>query len=138
MPEKFPRGLSYQEYINTLDPERGMILELIWRSRHFEQMRCWDFSNPQIMEVRRYHRERGRPFGRLIEHYRFAPPVVARGVALAESKSIKHRSKSEKSHVRSGAAKQWEEEFTPLLRIVVRESAGPLLVQLGYEASTEW
>jgi len=140
VPEKFPRGLSYQEYINTLDPERGMILELIWRSRHFEQMRRWDFSNPRIMEVR-YEDIIGNEadtFGRLLDHYGFPPSVVARGVALAESKSIKHRSKSEKGHVHSGAAKQWEKEFTPLLRMLLRESAGHLLVQLGYEASTEW
>lgn len=97
-------------------------------------------SNPRIMEVR-YEDIIGNEadtFGRLLEHYGFAPSVVARGVALAERKSIKHRPKSEKSHVRSGAAKQWEKEFTPLLRMLFRESAGHLLVQLGYEASTEW
>ena len=140
VPERFPRGLSYQEYINTLDPERGMILELIWRSPHFEQMCRWDFSNPRIMEVR-YEDVIGNEadiFRRLLEHYGFPPSVVARGVALAERKSIKHRRKREKSHVRSGAPKQWKKEFTPLLRMLFRESAGHLLLQLGYESSTEW
>ena len=84
VPERFPRALSYQEYINTLDPERGMILELIWRSPHFEQMRCWDYSNSRIMEVRYEDliENEADTFGRLLENYGFAPPVVARGVAL--------------------------------------------------------
>jgi Sulfotransferase domain len=140
LPSRLPRAVSYQEYLGTLDRERGMIVELIWRTPHLDEMRRWNFANPRIMELR-YEDIIGKEantFGRLLEHYGFAPPVVARGVALAEAKSIKHRSKSGKSHVRSGAVRQWDEEFTPLLRTLFRECAGDLLVRLGYEASTEW
>ncbi|MGH8615943.1 MAG: hypothetical protein ACREYF_29010 [Gammaproteobacteria bacterium] len=141
MPERFPRGLSYQEYISTLDPDRGMILELIWRSRHFEQMRRWDFSNPRIMEMR-YEDIIGNKadtFGRLLEHYGFAPPVVAHGgLRWPKGRVSSTARKTRRAMCAVVRRNRWEQEFTPLLRMPFKESAGDLLVQLGYEASMEW
>ena len=51
-PAKYPQTESYQEYLNTLSPESGMILEALWRKSHFDQMQAWNFHNPRILEMR--------------------------------------------------------------------------------------
>lgn len=137
---KYPRNESYQAYLNTLDTEAGMLLELFWRKYSFEFMRRWDFAKPHFLEMR-YEDIVGNEraaFARLFAHYGFHPRVAERGLELVNDLRLANQSQGKGTHLRSGAARQWEQEFTPRVRDVFKEQYGALLVRLGYERDLNW
>lgn len=58
--------------------------------------------------------------------------------------SEKHRtaagfeSKDPTSHFRSGKVRDWEQYATPAFKRIVKEEAGEMLIQLGYEQANNW
>jgi hypothetical protein len=139
-PRRFPQGISYREYLNQLDLERGLILELLWRQKFFQNMALWDAHNENIIELR-YEEIIGNEaesFQRIFTHYQFHPQMVARGVALAEQLSLKNVKKKETGHVRKGSPRQWSTEFTPTVKQLFKELNGDLLITLGYEKDLAW
>ena len=137
---KFPRDCSYQEYLNLLDPERGMIVEMIWRSDSFGQMAIWNFGDPRIIEVR-YEDFIGNEVGvfrDILNHYGMRPELIEEGGELVDQRSLRNLEKGAQKHTRSGIVGQWTEEFTPLVRSVFKELYGDLLIRLGYEKSDAW
>lgn len=137
--DRFPRNISYQEYLKSLDTERGMILELIWRQFGFSEMEKWK-SNVNIVEFK-YEDVVGNEvesFRKIFTHYGFHPKLIERGLKIVNELSLKNKSKGEKSHVRKGTAAQWKSEFTPLVKEAFKNLNGGLLITLGYEKDNEW
>jgi hypothetical protein len=135
-----PDHVSYQTYLNTLDVERGMLMEMVSRYRTFEQMMRWDFNNPRVLELR-YEDFIGNEVGscaRLFDHYGFAPRLRERGLALVEQLGLNNQAKKERSHVRSGDSGQWRTHFTPRINEVFKQQHGDLLIRLGYERDHDW
>ena len=136
----YPNKISYQKYVNTLGLEKGLILEMIWRTRHFEQMLGWNFNNPRIIEIR-YEDLIGHEveaFNSIFEHYGFHPRLISRGLEVVERFSLKNQRKSETRHIRSGETKQWVKEFSPLHKRLFKDVYGELLVKLNYENDLSW
>ncbi|TWT73745.1 Sulfotransferase domain protein [Posidoniimonas polymericola] len=74
---------------------------------------------------------------RMAQHYaaRSSDPVDPAALAAA----MKDAAAPEKSHTyRSGKRGGWRNSFTPELRALFDEVAGPLLIELGYEADRQW
>lgn len=139
-PAKYPTTQSYQEYLNSLDPESGMLLELLWRTSHFEQMQRWNYRNPNILEMR-YEDIVGNEraaFECLFTHYGFHPRLRERALEVVDEFSIKNQPRGERDHLRNGEARQWDTEFTPRVRDLFKQRYPELLVQLGYERSANW
>ena len=137
--ERQPTGLTFQEYLNSLDKEKGLILELIWRKDHFGHMARWDYQNPKVIEVK-YEEiisNEAAIFRRIFEHYEFHPLLIERGVEIAEELSLANKKKRQRSHVRSGATQQWKSEFSSLMKDLFRDRYGQLLIDLGYEAGRD-
>jgi hypothetical protein len=135
-----PQGVSYQTYLNTLDPERGMLMEMVSRERTFNQMRRWNFDNPKILEMR-YEEIVGNEeaaCARLFDHYGFGADLRARGLELARQFGLNNLAKREGSHVRSGAPDQWRTHFTPAVKELFKQAHGDLLIRLGYERDYDW
>lgn len=138
--ERHPRNVSYKEYLNTLDKETGLIVETIFRDKHFSEMYKWNYENPRILELK-YEEiigNEGDCFRKLFEHYGFHPKLVDSGVEIAERLSLKHRVKSNTGHVRNGTPRQWRKEFSPLVKNLFKEAHGDLLIRLGYEKDVNW
>jgi hypothetical protein len=139
-PARWPHKISYQAYLNSLDPEQGMLMEMISRERTFQQMRRWKFDNPRVLEMR-YEEIVGNEemaCARLFEHYGFAPQLRERGVELARQFGLNNLAKREGSHVRSGAPDQWRTHFTPAVKNLFKQAHGDLLIRLGYERGSDW
>jgi hypothetical protein len=139
-PARRPKNISYQAYLKTLDPERGMILEMIFLHGLFGQLRRWNFSNPDVLELR-YEDVVGNEaaaFERLFEHYRFNSRMLKRGLQIARKYSLANQPKGQGQHTRSGASGQWREQFTPRVKDLFRREHGDLLVRLGYEKDASW
>lgn len=137
---KYPLNRSYKEYINTLDMEKGFILEMIFRGENFSQMENWNFNNPRILELK-YEEIIGNEvecFRRLFEHYKFHPKLIDRGVEIAKKFRLEKNIKSNTGHVRNGKPRQWPKEFSPLVKDLFKKAYGNLLIQLGYEEDMKW
>jgi hypothetical protein len=135
-----PQRVSYQAYLNSLDPERGMLMEMVSRERTFDQMRRWIFDNPRILEMR-YEEIVGNEeaaCARLFDHYGFKPELRARGLELAREFGLNNLAKREGSHVRSGLPDQWRTHFTPTVKERFKQAHGDLLIRLGYERDNDW
>jgi len=132
---EWPENISYQNYLSSLDKNRGMILEIIRNDHNFEHMLTWDYNNPNIIELK-YETILGdeiAQFERLFDHYQFHPKVKARGLHYVDYFSIKNKTKGGKSHVRSGKKKQWITELTPGALSIFEKHYSELLEKLGYE-----
>jgi len=134
-PARAPRNISYLDYLNTLDSERGMTLELLRLEPALRQMGEWNYGNPHILEMRYEDIIGHEPeaMKTVFRHYGFRPELMARGVQLAERLSLKNQQQGGARHVRNGAAKQWEAEFSPRLRELFKSRHLGLLVKLGYQ-----
>ncbi len=135
-PEDFPKpGISYQEYLNGLDKERGLILEMLWRKPIHHSMANWDYDNPRILEMR-YEEIIGNEsiaFQRLFEHYQFHDNVIDKGLQIVAQFSLERVSKKDQPHVRHGGFDQWRSEFTAE-HIRIFEKLFPNMMQrLGYD-----
>ncbi|UCH37620.1 MAG: sulfotransferase domain-containing protein [Candidatus Bathyarchaeota archaeon] len=138
--KKYPENISYKEYLNKLDTERGLILELIFCHPMLSEMKRWDYNNSKIIELK-YEEIIGNEtecFRRIFSHYEFHPKLIQRGVEIADQLSLKNQPKSETGHVRKGTSKQWASEFTPLIKDLFNKVNGDLLIQLGYEKDMKW
>jgi hypothetical protein len=139
-PRKYPKDISYQEYLKTLAPERGLLLEMLWRQPHFRQMQVWAPPNKNVLELRYEDIIGNEPemFQRAFAHYGFHPQLSARGVALAEEYSLKNQTTRPAHHIRKGTRAQWRDEFTPLVKQLFKQEWNPLLLQLGYAHDADW
>jgi|GEM_PF-822518 len=139
-PAKFPRAETYQAYLNSLDKERGLIVELLWRDGKFKHMARWNYHNPNILEMK-YEDIVGNEaaaFEKILAFYQMHPRLIARGVELAEAHSLKHQTAARNHHIRKGTHGQWREEFTPLVKQLFKQEWSALLIQLGYEENADW
>ncbi len=137
--QKFPKNVSYQDYLKTLDPERGILLELIWRQFGFTAMLSWK-PNPYIIEFK-YETIVGNEvesFRKIFEHYEFHPKLVKRGLTLVDAFSLKNIVKGENRHARKGTSGQWKSEFTPRVTEAFKNLNGNLLIHLEYEKDNHW
>lgn len=147
VPHERYRGLSYQDYLRSLDAEEGMAAEIRRCSeRELPRMAAWDYHQPEFLELRYEDviRDERTWFTRLFEHYGFTDDAVERSVALALERSFSKVSgrdvgaTQEGSHLRSGQPGQWRDVFTEGHKALFRELNGDLLQTLGYETSDDW
>lgn len=134
-----PHNISYKEYLNTLDQERGIILELIRMQPSLNKMQNWNFNNANIIE-KKYEDIIGNEincFREIFLHYGFCSEMISRGLKIVEMYSLKNRSKTDQ-HIRKGSSNQWMSEFSPLHKKLFKEGNGNLLIVLNYEQDMNW
>jgi hypothetical protein len=138
--DAMPAGISYRNFLNSLEKEPGMILEMIWRAPHLRHMEDWDYENARILELR-YESIVGNEleaFDRLFRHYGFEEVVRERALEIVDRFSLAKRLKKGHGHVRSGKHGQWMQELTPLCKRLFHERFGSLLFKLKYETDEQW
>jgi len=139
-------GLSRQEYLNTVDRTTGMKAEILGLRPAISRMLSWPRDNPAFLEIRYEDliADEEQGFRRMFAHYGFTETAQDEAVKIALGHSFRRTAgrdrgtEQERSHLRSGRARQWEEEFTPELKEYFKEVHGDALITLGYEESNEW
>lgn len=137
---RWPTGVSYQEYLNSLEQEQGLLLETLSRRDSFEQMSQWNYENEHVLELR-YEDIAGNELEqcrRLFRHFGFNEEVFSRGEHWAETFSLNNMKRKEGTHIRSGRRGQWRDLFTPGITEMFRQNHGQLLIELGYESGRGW
>ena len=140
-------GLSYQQHLNRLSLEEGLLAEIEHLSQYLDNrnIRRWDFEHPRFLELK-YEETFGNEeiaFRNLFAHYGFTAHAIEVGVKIARRlsfRSLKKKSGNERknSHLRSGKPGQWQELFTKHHKQVFKERLGDVLVQTGYEKDLDW
>ncbi len=139
-------GLTYVEHLKRFDQEEGILVELRRSRANIRSLGDWDYQDPRFLE---FHYEdliadEVGMFTRIFQHYGFSDAAVARALEIAEGFSFKrvtNRKVGEidpKSHLRSGAAGQWQEHFTDAHKQAFKDEFGDLLIKLGYEKDDSW
>ncbi len=137
---------SYQELLNSVDQEQGLIQEIERFAGSFRQMIQWDYNNPNMFELRYEEllNDQGPIYRQLFQHYGLNDAAVERGLKIARRSSFEARAKrrvgtvQEKSVMRSGKPGQWKDYFTDAVKDRFKELAGEVLIELNYEENHDW
>lgn len=137
-----PNNISYQDYLNTLDKERGLILECLVRHvlKHFKNMNDWNYDNPNILEFKYEDilNNETAVFTEIFKRYGLSRRLTKKGLKIVEKRSIKNQARNQGSHIRKATSGQWKQEFTPRVKEVFKQLFGDVLVNLGYEKDNNW
>ncbi|MEM8951850.1 MAG: sulfotransferase domain-containing protein [Pseudomonadota bacterium] len=134
-------GRSYQEHMRTLDPDDGIIFEMERSSHHnISMMLDWDYRDDRFIEIAYEDliADEEGVFDRLFRHYQFEGKDHKTAVETALCQSFKNVTKrsigdvKEGVHMRSGAAGQWQDVFTPRHIAKFKELFGEEFGDLGY------
>jgi hypothetical protein len=141
------QGATYQELLNSLDQEAGLLLEI---DRFCEidlpEITSWNYEDPNIIEVR-YEEliaDEESGFRRIFKKYGFHDAAVDRAVELALAFSFSRVTKRalgtvmKGNHLRSGRPEEWRSLFSEKHRAHFKERAGEALIRLGYENDLDW
>lgn len=160
VPRQDPALAGHRARILACDDEDGLILHLDYLTPVFEQMRCWDYRHPQILESRcedlaadpvreltgilSFLGVEVEPaasmfrLGRRLARWAVRPWTTApRPHAFCSAREIgplvqRHALDS------NLAAGDWQTHFTPRVHRVFKDRFGDLLLQLGYEQADDW
>jgi hypothetical protein len=148
-PQERYDGKSYQQHLQGLTEPDGL-LEQIRNAAVVRRMVAWDYTNPNIHEMRYEDlvADEREEFTRLFRSYGFNDSAVVRAVELAHKHSFEAKTKrtigeetqtsDAPSHLRSGRPGQWRELFTPEHVACFKEVHGDAAVRLGYELNNDW
>lgn len=131
--------LTYQELLNKVDVETGLLIEYYWRFRHLVQMNAWNYQNPNILELKyeSVFEHETELFEKILRFYQLPESVVQAGIMLAQQYSFAERKASgetgEGKHVSKGIIRQWESELPASLKNLVSVDFSDLLIKLGYQ-----
>ncbi len=135
---------SFQELLNTVDKEHGLLLELNFRKSHFQQMLQWNYSNPNILELR-YEDLFGNEievFKNIFRHYGFSHSFIKKALGIVEAHSFKNLNMKggtgAKKHASKGIPGQWKEELPASIIKIFKSEHGGLLEKVGYEKNKNW
>jgi hypothetical protein len=136
--EKKAQGLNFQELLKNIDKEAGYLLELNLRKPHFKAMWNWDYSNPNILELR-YEDIFGNEidvFQNIFAHYGFPKNYIDTCLQLVRQFSFKALTESgqvgSSKHAAVGKAGQWKNELPEMIIRVFHDRYNNLITKLNY------
>ncbi len=139
-------GLSYQQYLNSIDPAAGIHAEIERSAANFDSMAAWNYEDPRFIEIK-YEEliaDEPRVFADVFHFFGFTDDAIRTCLQIAERHSFKSKARravgqrSERSHLRSGKPGEWKEFFDASHRSHFKERCGDVLIRLGYENSNDW
>ena len=145
VPEPQYEGLSYQQYLKSVDQDTGVSAEITRFARYVEdyRMRFWNYEDDRIFEMK-YEELLGNEkelFNELFRHYGFTDKAVRMCVKIAERFSFKNLAgqsvgvSTAQKHLRDGRPGQWKEVLTDRHLAAIEDLFGDLLVYQGYVIS---
>lgn len=141
---RIPDDMSYQQYLQTMSIEQGLIFELdAVAGGEIRGMRRWNYHNENILELRfeDFIGNERQIFTRIFEWYGFAGPDLTTAVDIADRLSLNNVSADDKSarHARQGSrVGQWGDFFTPEVSRQFKRRYARAVVELGYAENNDW
>ena len=139
-------GKSYQQYLNSVDRETGILAEITRCKELFDRMGSWPYGRTNVLELKYENLicdiEEG--FRSLFRHYGFNECAVWQCVEIAIENSFLRKTNRglgdvlEGTVTRSGMPGQWRECFSEEIKNHFRTVSGNLLQTLAYEQNDDW
>lgn len=138
--------LTYQQYLNTLTKEEGILAEMKRITSLISEMHNWDYGNTNCIELKYEDliRNEKKHFHNVFEHYGFNADAIDKSLEFVNQHSFKNRTgrklgqTKKTSHLRSGLAEQWKNIYTDKHKLYFKERYGGTLIKLGYEENMNW
>ena len=146
-PNKKYDGMSYQQYLNSLDLKQGLIAEMErFAGRDFKGIIEWNYNLPEFIEIKYEDliKDQKGVFTEIFKHYGFNDEAINVSLEIVEKFSFKNVAKRSvgevgtKTHLRSGKPGEWKDIFDQQHKEKFKELFGDALVQLGYEKDNDW
>lgn len=140
-------NMSYQQYLNSLDREEGILAEMErFASYDLKHMIEWDYNNPNFLEFKYEDiiNNEKQIFYEIFKHYGFSESAINVSLRIAKNFSFKNVTKrnlgetKDKSHLRSGCPGEWRELFSEQHKAHCKCLLGDALIKLGYEFDYSW
>lgn len=147
IPRQSLNGLTYQEYLKSLNQEEGLLAEMQGTSKEvIDEMSQWNYNNPNFIEVKYEDiiKDEKAVFSKIFSHYKFSPEAVDSCLDIADKFSFKNKARkrndntAKKSHLRSGRTGEWKEVYSENHKQKFKEIFGDILIKLGYENDNNW
>lgn len=136
---KILKNESYQSLLGRVDKEIGLWLEYNWRQPHFKQMESWNYSNPNILELKyeELFNNEVAVFERIFKFIGFQPEQIKNSIKYVEQYSFaklkKEGGTGKNKHARYGKSEQWKEELPSSLVHIFKSNQSTLLEKLEYQ-----
>lgn len=130
-PEGIPKGISYADYLNTLDVEKGLLTEMEFRQYHFESMLSW--PDDERIRVFRYEDivdDQLKCFEDILDHLEIHGLTRRKIMFFANRNSLGKRKND--AHVRNPSSGQWREHFTDRVHDLFLDKYRGLLERYEY------
>ncbi len=163
----WPELSLHREALGRLPKEEGLLREMVFSKtlrtdgvdlNLFGSMQQWDYAMPNMLELKfediiEQPRERLRDvfefLGLLVQNEEEAysqskispkkfAEIIDRNDFTRQAGGRKRGEEDEKSHYRKGISGDWRNHFSPRHKEFFNHLYGDLLIQLGYEADTNW
>jgi len=137
-------GMSYKEYLNSVDQDEGLLAEIKKDWFWIPHMVDWDYNNPRIFEIRYEDMivDEQAVFRQMFTHYGLTEKAVDRCCQITERYSFgrltKGKKKRAKSHLRSGKSGEWQDYFNEEHKALFKEMYPNVVVNLGYAEDDDW
>ena len=143
-------GKSYQEILNSLNPEDGIMFEMSNDHGSFKRtaslMMNWNYNNPYILELKFEDiiNDIESHFLRIFKHYRFNKKQTKSAMYVVNQckfENITGRLKGNenpKNHFRKGISGDWKNHFNESHKQAFKKLYPGLLEKLGYEQNDLW
>ena len=145
LPKPKYNNLSYQELLKSLPQEEGISMEIKRCKKAIKNMMNWDYSNPNIMEIKLEDlKDEKGIFTRIFQKYGFNKEQLETGLAIVEKLSFeklagrKRGEEDKTSHFRKGVSGDWKNYFTSEHKELFHEMYPGVLMKLGYELDNNW
>lgn len=140
------RGMTYKEYLNSLNQDQGVSKEIKSIGTWIHHMMSWDYNNPSVLEIK-YENiivNEEPVFEAMFTHFGFKKSAVDRCCQIADKYSFKNMTKGRKAkaksgkHLRSGKIGEWRELFNENHKNLFKKLYPGTIVALGYEKDDNW
>ena len=137
---------SYQEVLNSVSKEEGIVLEMKLAHSQIMNMSNWNYDNPNLIEVKLEDLSSNSLglFTKIFQKYGFSDDRIGKGLSIVDRfafEKLTGRQKGQedrKSHFRKGVAGDWKNNFTAEHKKIFKEMFPETLVKLGYERDDNW
>lgn len=143
---KIYEGRSYQEVLNSLSKEEGIVFEMERSRSAIENMANWNYSNPNFIEIRLEELSANQieVFTRIFHKFELNEVQMEQALSVVEKLTFEKLSgrkpgeENRKSHFRKGVPGDWKNHFTEEHKKTFKQMYPSVLVKLGYEQNEDW
>jgi hypothetical protein len=154
--DDFPRLVGHRQKLRQTTKEEGLLLELEFERPNFEKMNRWDYSLPNVLELKMEQliREPVEHFRRIFgflgvideDGGRLPDKITVDALAdivdrydfAKQSGGRRPGQEDPKNHYRKGVPGDWKNYFMAEHKTYFKQNFNDLLVKLGYEQADNW